>query len=124
MSRSKLRRASRNLLAAQQDGICPWCKLSLPEDLTGIELDHIIPRSRGGPDDLWNRQVLHRHCNWGRGSKGNELTPEAEALAALHGVVLHEPLPTAWPGSTKAGTGGKLNPGYGPARDPRLPSGS
>lgn len=32
--------------------------------------------------------------------KGSKLTPEAKALAEQHGIILHEPLPTAWPGSS------------------------
>jgi len=29
----------------------------------GFEIDHILPKSRGGPDDLDNYQVLCRNCN-------------------------------------------------------------
>lgn len=95
------------MLAAAQAGICPWCELPLPDDLTRAHLDHIIPRCRGGPNKGWNLQLLHERCNWGKQGK---LTPKAQALAELHGIVLHEPLPTAWPGSTKKGGSGKLNP--------------
>src|SRR5690349_10823808 len=97
--------ASKRSLAEAQGGICPWCKLPLPDDLSGTARDHIITKCRGGPDATWNRQLLHDKCN-GLGGKGIQLTPEAEALAAGHGVVLHEPLPTIWPGSTvKLGSG-------------------
>ena len=99
---------ARRLLAAEQDGICPWCKLPLPDDLADTVSDHIIPRSRGGPNRAWSRQVLHRVCNLRKGSK---LTDEARALAARCGIILHEPLPTAWPGSSKPGTTGKPTPG-------------
>jgi hypothetical protein len=56
--------------------------------MEGVQIDHIIPRARGGPNVAWNKQVLHTACNV---RKGDKLTPAAEALAASHGVKLHEP---------------------------------
>lgn len=116
-------------MAADQGGICTWCKLPLPEDLESgdVVTDHIIPRCRGGTDASWNLQVLHAKCN-GPGGKGRQLTPEAERLAALHGVKLREPLPTSWPGSNAFGTHGKPNPyrtaAPAPAPLPRLAPGA
>lgn len=81
------RRARR---AKAQGGMCPACLLPLPEDLSETEVDHIIPRARGGPNAPWNKQLVHLKCNR---SKSMKLTPEAEALAAEHGVVLHLPIP-------------------------------
>src|ERR1035441_5914534 len=60
----------------------------LPEDLSGTEVDHIIPRSRGGPNLAWNRQMMHLRCNR---IKHCALTSEAAALAEERGVVLREP---------------------------------
>ncbi|MGK7938917.1 MAG: group II intron reverse transcriptase/maturase [Crocosphaera sp.] len=49
-------------LLKKQKGICPQCKQHFtPEDL--IEVDHIIPKSKGGKDTLNNIQALHRHCH-------------------------------------------------------------
>lgn len=79
-------------LAKVQDGMCPACKLPLPEDLSETEIDHIIPRARGGPNLPWNKQLVHFACNR---SKWTRLTPEAEALAAEHGVRLHLPIPAS-----------------------------
>jgi len=78
------------LLAYVQDGICPWCKRPLPDDLAGTEIDHIIPRSRGGPNFAWNRQLLHLLCNK---IKRDCLTDEAVVLAEKHGITLLEPDP-------------------------------
>jgi len=89
----------------------------MPEDLSGTALDHIIPKSRGGPGKRWNHQRLHAACNMAKGSK---LTPEAIELAAKYGVILHEPLPTSWPGSNSTDAYGKPNP-HRVARDPGDP---
>ena len=49
-------------LLKKQKGICPQCKQYFtPEDL--IEVDHIIPKSKGGKDTYNNLQALHRHCH-------------------------------------------------------------
>jgi len=46
----------------RQKGICNWCKLYF-KDGDVIELDHIIPKSKGGKDEYKNWQLLHRHCH-------------------------------------------------------------
>lgn len=78
--------------AAEQQGLCTWCWHPLPSDLDEAEIDHIIPRCRGGPNVRWNLQLLHWRCN-GRGrpqkgAKGISVTPPAEALAAEHGITI------------------------------------
>ena len=80
----------RERLARAQDGICPECTLPLPEDLATTEVDHIIPKVRGGPDVAWNRQLVHFRCNR---TKRFKLTDRALALAAEHGVRVHLPIP-------------------------------
>lgn len=94
----------RKRLAGAQDGFCPACGYALPDDLAGTEVDHIIPRARGGPNVPWNKRLIHFACNR---SKRAKLTDTARELAALHGVVLREPRPTAWPGSTRTPSSGR-----------------
>lgn len=49
-------------LLKQQKGKCSYCSnLFRDGDLT--EVDHIIPRAKGGKDSYENRQLLHRHCH-------------------------------------------------------------
>jgi RNA-directed DNA polymerase len=49
-------------LLKAQDGKCALCGLHFrEEDL--LEIDHILPISRGGKDEKSNRQLLHRHCH-------------------------------------------------------------
>jgi RNA-directed DNA polymerase len=50
------------LLLKRQQGKCAYCQLSFKdEDL--LEIDHTLPRSQGGQDELNNLQLLHRHCH-------------------------------------------------------------
>jgi len=56
------RRLSRKLREQQ-----PWCsQCGTPSDLT---VDHIIPLSKGGTNDLANLRVLCRPCNSSRRSQ-------------------------------------------------------
>ena len=49
-------------LLKKQKGKCNWCELYFKDgDVT--ELDHIIPKSKGGKDEYKNWQLLHRHCH-------------------------------------------------------------
>jgi 5-methylcytosine-specific restriction endonuclease McrA len=82
------KRRRRERLAAQQGGMCPACELPLPGDLSDTEVDHIIPKARGGTSDAWNKRLLHLTCNR---RKSWKLTAEAAALAAERGVTLLEP---------------------------------
>ena len=52
---------------------CPYCKKSITtqEDLT---IDHIIPRSLGGKDNIENLQPMHKKCNSDKGCKMPEQT--------------------------------------------------
>jgi 5-methylcytosine-specific restriction endonuclease McrA len=89
---SKLHRRNGDLerLAAAQHGMCTWCWRQLPAELRLTDVDHVIPRTLGGPDLAWNLACLHRGCNV---AKSNSITAEAERLAAVHGVVIAAPLP-------------------------------
>jgi diadenosine tetraphosphate (Ap4A) HIT family hydrolase len=42
-------------------GRCEACGVSVEE--RALEVDHIVPRNRGGGDDLWNLQALCYVCN-------------------------------------------------------------
>ncbi len=49
-------------LLKQQKGKCAHCGLTFrPTDL--IEVDHIVPWSKGGENTYKNKQLLHRHCH-------------------------------------------------------------
>lgn len=49
-------------LLKQQKGKCTHCGLYFTEESV-LEVDHIIPKSKGGKDEYKNLQLLHRHCH-------------------------------------------------------------
>lgn len=50
------------ILLKKQKGKCPECELIFREEDV-LEIDHIIPKSKGGKDSYNNWQLLHRHCH-------------------------------------------------------------
>lgn len=77
-------------IGERQEWICTWCYLDLPDDLSDVEVDHIIPKSSGLViEEDWNLQLLHGRCNLG---KFTSITPQAAELAAEHGLVLPQPV--------------------------------
>jgi RNA-directed DNA polymerase len=56
-------------LLARQQGKCGYCGLSFLDD-AHIEIDHWIPRSLGGNNQLSNLMALHRHCHDQRHAMG------------------------------------------------------
>ena len=55
------RRQIRHTLYGQQMGNCNGCREHFAFHM--LEVDHVWPRSKGGPDTLENSQLLCRHCN-------------------------------------------------------------
>lgn len=50
------------ILLKKQRGSCNWCKTQFTyEDI--LEVDHVIPKAKGGSNDFYNLQLLHRHCH-------------------------------------------------------------
>lgn len=54
---------------------CVRCGRKFPKD--HVDVDHIIPQSFGGGDDLGNLQCLCVHCNR---SKGNDISHTEDDL--------------------------------------------
>ena len=51
-------RVNRHRIMRRDNNACVYC--GNKKDLT---IDHIIPKSKGGPDKYLNLQLLHRHCH-------------------------------------------------------------
>ena len=52
-------------LYGQQEGICAGCRVHF--ELRNMEVDHVIPRVKGGPNHISNYQLLCGSCNRRKG---------------------------------------------------------
>lgn len=59
------------------DVLCVWCKR--PLTFESMTLEHLVPKSKGGTDNLDNLAPACRKCN---SSRGNRRTPTAIPSAA------------------------------------------
>lgn len=62
-----IRGSDRDLVIRRASGRCEACGISVKDKQ--IDVDHIIPRSKRGPNDLSNYQALCRTCNSQKGNK-------------------------------------------------------
>lgn len=69
-TRTDVRQLYGKTLYGEQEGYCPGCKEH--EKFKNMDVDHMVPRSRGGTNDLENLQLLCRKCNASKGSKTME----------------------------------------------------
>ena len=71
-------------LLRRQQGRCAGCDLYFRDgDLP--EIDHVIPRHRGGPDGYTNWQLLHRHCH------DQKTAEDAVAVSMTEDPLIEEP---------------------------------
>jgi len=69
-------------LLKKQKGVCPHCNMKfLEQDV--MEVDHIIPQSKGGRDEWENLQLLHRHCHDEKTAKDGSLTVRKKSANSL-----------------------------------------
>ena len=60
------------VLWVKQGSLCPLCRNLLPCGGQAVHVDHIIPISDGGSNDLNNLQLTHKWCNLVKGSRSND----------------------------------------------------
>ena len=63
-------RQNKHVLFGQQEGRCNGCRTEFP--FRAFDIDHVIPRSRGGTDHIDNLQLLCTHCNRTKGDRPQE----------------------------------------------------
>lgn len=66
-ARRGIRGVKRRQVIERDGQVCGICRQSVPDGQ--IEIDHIIPVSQGGSDDLDNLQVAHVLCNRRKGAR-------------------------------------------------------
>jgi len=77
--------AIRAQVTAQAGGLCEYCRY--PEEFNSgrFAVDHILPRSKGGTDDLSNLALACRSCNERKQAATTALDPAtAEAAPIFH----------------------------------------
>ena len=51
-----------------------------------IDIDHRIPKRKGGTDDLWNLQPMCKHCNRSKGKNQSGFETASTVIkATMHG---------------------------------------
>ncbi len=61
-------RVDRDAIIKRDGMVCGICKGDIP-NIADIDVDHIIPLSRGGTSDPDNLQVAHSRCNLQKGTR-------------------------------------------------------
>ena len=69
--KSKRKRWIRNHLIEKNGNICSLCTKPFTT-MKDVTLDHVIPVSKGGDDEVENLQLAHFHCNQTK----DDMTPE------------------------------------------------
>ncbi|MGH8056232.1 MAG: HNH endonuclease, partial [Candidatus Entotheonellia bacterium] len=62
---------------------CEYCQLPAQLQVGGFEIDHILPRSRGGQTDLANLALACPHCNARKWAHLDGEDPESGQRVAL-----------------------------------------
>ena len=70
MSIREQKAIEKHRLYREQRGYCAGCAKSF--ELRNLELDHIVPRSKGGTDHSENLQLLCNDCNRKKGNRSME----------------------------------------------------
>lgn len=65
-------------LIKSQKGYCPYCNTQFLID-SEVEIDHIIPTSKGGKDVYANLQLLHKHCHISKTQKDDVFGTKSQA---------------------------------------------
>ncbi len=74
-----LSRAQRRRVAAEQAWLCRACAVSL--ECLEYDIDHIVPRSRGGSDERTNLQALCVQCHAAKSRSEQRARRRADSVA-------------------------------------------
>jgi len=73
----------RQQVRERADYLCEYCHSSEEASAARFEIDHILPRSKGGSDTLDNLALACQHCNAYRYNFTEGVDPQSELLTEL-----------------------------------------
>jgi len=76
-------RATRNLVRSRANFLCEYCHSAEESSSTLFTIDHILPRSIGGSDELENLALACHRCNNNRYNFVAGTDPETEQEVTL-----------------------------------------
>lgn len=91
MSRSSIPRALRDLVLTRDGGRCQYCRLAQHGHGATFHIDHVHPRSRGGPASADNLVLQCPNCSLRKADRVAAIDP-----ATGESVPLFHPLQQAW----------------------------
>ena len=75
--------ASRRIVRERAAGLCEYCHAIERWQFVRFTIDHVLPVSRGGTDDLSNLALACRNCNERRGNRCEAGDSETGAITPL-----------------------------------------
>jgi hypothetical protein len=91
VSRSSIPQALRDVVFSRDAGRCQYCHLAQLGHGATFHVDHIVPRSRGGPTSLDNLALQCPNCSLRKASKTTAIDPQSGQA-----VTLFHPLLQVW----------------------------
>lgn len=86
-------RGHRDTLRKFQDNQCCWCGKPMQRERSALDnyetIEHLIPKSKGGTDNIKNLALAHYKCNQARGTEDREPLLRAPAPIAAQ-IVAHD----------------------------------
>jgi hypothetical protein len=73
----------RDAVVERASNCCEYCQLPAQLQVGGFEVDHILPRSRGGLTDIANLALACPHCNARKWAHMDGEDPESGQTVAL-----------------------------------------
>lgn len=83
--------------------VCVWC--GTPLSRTEATVEHLVPKSMGGPDEVWNLAWSCLDCNCRRGNNVHSPEVRATLAEAFRGRLV----PVVWRAKVSTITGGRYD---------------
>lgn len=83
MARAKVSGTVKKQVTDLAQGCCEYCKSQIRFSPNSFEIDHIIPMSRGGMNQLENLALACPQCNGHKSDKIEAVDPVSEQIVPL-----------------------------------------